>query len=458
MNIDRRDLSDTIVAVATFPAAAAVGIVKLSGADAIRIVAGIFAPKRPKDLRTVPTYTLHYGWIVEKKKQIDEVLVAVMRGPHSHTAEDVVEIQSHAGAYVLDRIVKLCCSRGARLARPGEFSLRAFVNGRIDLVQAEGALDVIEASGEEALRLGMSQVNGRLSAAIAELEAVLEHAHALLEAELSFPEDAHVDTTAVEKDLKKAQATVDRLLAHAEKARVYRDGLCCVICGRPNAGKSSLLNMLLEEERVIVSHIAGTTRDVVEERLTIKGVPLRIADTAGILHPGDEIEEQAIARSFAKIDTADLILFVLDASRALTDEDRSLLLRVAAKNLIVVLNKSDLTPKITPKTPELKGLCCVRIAAKTHEGLDELEAAVVAAAKAGALPAGQELFVSNKRHISLLSQARTDLVLARDELAAASDRALFHVRDARDAVRAVLGRADYGDILESVFSHFCIGK
>ena len=475
MDSDKEQRDDTIVAIATFPAAAAVGIVKLSGCAALRIVSQIFVPRHPKDLKKVPTYTVHYGWIVEKIAKVsvqkktktartapvdalDEVLVIVMRAPHSHTAEDVVEIQAHAGAYVLDRIVRLCCAHGARVAMPGEFSRRAFLNGRIDFVQAEGALDVIAAGGEEALRLGMAQVSGRLSAAIAELEETLERAHAHLEAEMSFPEEAAVDTVSAKKDLALARETLGRLLAHAQKARLYRDGLRCVICGRPNAGKSSLLNMLLEEERVIVSPIAGTTRDVVEERVMVRGIPLVIADTAGILKPRDEIEEQAVARSLAKIDDADIILFVLDASLPLDPSDRDILARAEGKAVVVILNKSDLNACVTATTLAAYGFSSVSVSAKTHGGLAELEEAIVLASKAGALPKGQELFVSNQRHIALLTQAKDDLDRARELLVSAPDRALFHVRDARDGVRAVLGRAAYGDILETVFSHFCIWK
>lgn len=463
-------LKDTIVSIATFPAQAAVGIIKLSGSRSIDIVSSVFKPKNNKNLKKVRNFSLHYGHIIAgnghsgaKKIDsviIDEVLVAVMRAPDSYTREDVVEIHSHSGQYLLNTILELCVSKGARLAEPGEFTKRAFLNGRIDLVQAEGVLDAINATTDDSLRLSMDQLSGRLSQKLEDILEDLRRVCIELEASFSFPEDVSIDSADSLRLCRKAAKDIKALLRYSDKARLFRDGVRCVICGKTNVGKSSLLNMLLEEERVIVTSVAGTTRDVIEESINIRGLPLRISDTAGILRPRDLIEEKAMQKSYSMIDSADLILFVVDSSRPLNKDDRSVLKKIADKNVVVVYNKSDLSSRVDRSFVDAYGFRSVDISARDHRGLSELEKAVYSAAGAGSLPKGSDVYVSNRRHIGLLKSSLPLIDKTIEELSGAdfSDQALFLAKQAYADIAAILGRDAGRDVLDDVFSSFCIGK
>lgn len=462
MQNELNKLKDTIVSVATFPAQAAIGVIKLSGDKSLEIVDKLFNPKSAKNLKKVDTYTMHYGWIVDpaKGKSIDEVIVAIMKGPKSHTREDVVEIYTHSGQYVLNTIMELCLQQGARLAEAGEFTKRAYLNGRIDLVQAEAVHDVISATTDESLRLGVSQLEGKLSKVIDELLENLEFINVHMEADISFPEDVEIDLKPVKDRCKESRKIIKDLLRYSDKARLFREGARCVICGKTNVGKSSLLNMLLEEERVIVTNIKGTTRDVIEESINIKGLPLRIYDTAGILNPRDMIEEKAIDKSYQKIEEADIILYVVDISRKLSKEDKLILKRIEGKKVLVIYNKADLVEKVDKDFIESYGFSSVSISAKEHKGLKDLEKAIIKTVGSGVLPKNRDIYVSNMRHINLLRKADLSLKEAEHNLKknVMLDFAYFKAREACEFVSSIIGKGVAVDVLNDVFESFCIGK
>lgn len=459
-------LDDTIASIASFPAKAAVGVIKISGKDSFRIISKIFKPKRKKDIRKVKTYTLHYGFIVDKpyrgikERIIDEVLIGVMRAPFSYTREDVIEIYSHSGQVVLTKILDLVLKQGARLASPGEFTQRAFLNGRIDLAQAEAVLDIVEAKTEKALELGIFQLKGGLSKALQEIEEILEKICSTLEAELNFPEDVEIEREKLLPQIEEVQERIKELLKNSSQGRLLREGVLVVICGRANVGKSSLLNMLLKEERVIVTPIPGTTRDVIEEDINIRGLPLKIYDTAGILEAKDLIEKKALEHSLKKIEEADLILLVFDASQRLSREDYFLIDKVKDKKSIFVLNKIDLPLRIEEETLRNYKKPIVKISALYSQGLKELEKKVLEVILKKGLSKKGEVFVSNIRHINLLKEALDLISKASDDFKQGyfSEFSFFSLKEALERIYQIRGKVFSQEILNSIFSKFCIGK
>ena len=458
-------LADTIASIASFPSKAAVGVIKISGKKSLEIISKIFKPKKRKDIRKVKTYTLHYGWIVDKSKEsrekiVDEVLVGIMRAPFSYTREDVVEIYSHSGQVVLNKILDLVLKKGARQALPGEFTRRAFLRGRIDLSQAEAVLDIVEAKTDKALELGLSQLEGRLSERINQIEEILKKTCSELEAELSFPEDVQIRKD-YSLDIQRAIKKIKDLLKNSEKGRLLKEGVFLVICGKANVGKSSLLNMFLREERVIVTPFAGTTRDVVEEDINIRGLPLKIYDTAGILEPRDLIEKKALEKSYKKIEEADLILLVFDGSQKLTSEDFFLIDKTREKKVIFVINKTDLPLKIEEEILKRYKKPLVKISALFSRGLKNLETKILKVIfKEGLDKKEEEIFLSNKRHIDLLKEALSLLERVKADLKKGfpSDFLFFNLREALERVSEITGKNVSEDILDSIFSKFCIGK
>jgi len=464
-------LNDTIASIASFPDQAAVGVIKISGPKSLSIISRIFLPRRKKDLKKARTYTLHYGWIVKRAKSrehrakggdgvVDEVLVGIMRAPFSYTRDDVAEIYSHSGQVVLNKVLELVLKNGARLASPGEFTKRAFLSGRIDLAQAEAVPDIVNARSEEALRLGLSQLQGVLSSRIAEIEELIKDVCMEMEADLSFPEDVQANKSLLIKKIKNTKDKITELLKDSERGRFLREGIQCVICGRANVGKSSLLNMLLREERVIVTPVAGTTRDVVEDNINIRGLSLKIYDTAGILEPKDLIERKAMEKSHKKIDDADLVILVLDGSGGLTKDDFFLIDRAKGKKSIFLINKIDLPQEIEEDRLHKFKNKIVKISALKHQGLGELEQAIINVIFKGGLKKDKETFVSNIRHIALLKDT---LKLVDDAEVFLSkgyslDFVFFSLRDALDKISLITGKAYTEDILDSIFSEFCIGK
>lgn len=471
---------DTIAALATSAAEGAIGIIRLSGARSIEIVESIFLSSRKKPLSGLKSFSMCYGWIVRdkaemsevslrgedfKKYVIDEVVVSLMRAPKSYTREDIVEINSHGGVRVLSSILEMVIVSGARLAEPGEFTKRAFLKGRIDLSQAEAVLDVIQAKSELALKNSMSQLTGDISRFIKDLRARIMGILAEMESTLDFSEEesVSVESGLFVDQLSQICAEVDVLIERGFKGRLIREGLKVAIFGRPNVGKSSLLNAILKQERAIVTPIPGTTRDTIEEFVNIKGLALHLIDTAGILQHRDEIERQAVDRSHKAASSADLVLFVLDGSVPLTDEDRRLAGFIKDVEVIAVVNKADLPLKIDEDAVEQLFLRKpVRVCSFNAQDIMGLEDKIFNLFFQGeATRFLQEgVMVSNVRHIEILSSSRQHLQNALNSLRQgfSMDFVAFDVRKTVDILGELTGEVFTEDLLDVIFSKFCIGK
>jgi len=457
--MERFSLDDTIAAIATPLGEGGVGIVKISGPEARSVLEQLFAPTNPT--RPLEPRRLILGHIrdPQTKAVVDEVLVAYMPAPHSYTRQDVVEIQAHGGIVPLRRILQLTLDAGARLAGPGEMTLRAFVNGRLDLAQAEAVLDVVQARTEAALRVAVEQLGGKLSARVRQVRAQLVEVLAYLEASIDFVED-EIPPQEVVPPLQAAAKALDEILATADRGLIYRQGIRAAIVGRPNVGKSSLLNALLRGDRAIVTPIPGTTRDTLEETINIQGVPLVLVDTAGIrAETDDEIERIGVARSRAALDRADLALLVIDGSQPLTDADRDIAALVGPKPALVVVNKSDL-PQVALPPDLLPAASRLSVSALTGEGIEALEEAVVELVLGGAVTAAETPLVSNPRHQALLKRALDHVRAAEGgHLGGLSpDLVAIDVREAVDTLGEITGETASEDLLEAIFSNFCIGK
>jgi len=476
------NLDDTIAAIATPVGVGGIGIVRLSGRDALAIADKIFVSSSGKKPSTFKTYTVHYGWIINgspshpacpagrqvTKSQvkipqeiIDEVILTVMRSPRSYTKEDVVEINCHGGIVALRAVLDLVLENGARLAEPGEFTKRAFLNGRIDLAQAEAVLDIIKAKTDAALNLGMRQLKGALSGEVNKIRGDLLEILSLLEANIDFPEDnvASVNLGDIQDKLNKIKEKLNSILKGAKEGRIFREGINAVICGRPNVGKSSLLNALLKEERSIVTAIPGTTRDTIEEIIDIKGIPVRIVDTAGILEPRDLIEKKAVERAHQHITGADLVLLLFDGSKKLTSHDDSLIRKLRKKNVIAIINKIDLKQAIQKE--KIAGLfpAVITLSAKKRKNINLLEDAIAGLVYAGKL-LYESVMVSNLRHIEIIRSAQK---LVASSLNSADNKAPveFIAEDIRGSLGYLddlLGRRFSEDLLDKIFNDFCIGK
>ncbi|MCM8796852.1 MAG: tRNA uridine-5-carboxymethylaminomethyl(34) synthesis GTPase MnmE [Candidatus Omnitrophica bacterium] len=463
--MSKYNLNDTIAAIATSIGESGIGIVRISGKDALAIADRIFLVKDKQKPSSFKTYTVHYGWIVEpgiKTEIIDEVILTIMRSPKSYTKEDVVEINCHGGIAVQNKVLELVLKEGARLAQPGEFTLRAFLNGRIDLVQAEAVLDIIRAKTSAALKLGLTQLQGKLSAKINRLRQDLLEVAALLEANIEFPDEelGKIDTKQLFNRLSGVRSKLKEILSSARQARIIRDGLHVVICGKPNVGKSSLLNALLKYERSIVTPVAGTTRDTVEETMDIKGIPVRIVDTAGIIEPTDIIGKKAISRSKRHIKEADLILLVFDGSRRLGKEDTLLIKRLKTKTVIAVINKIDLPQKIEIDKIKHFFRQVVMLSAKKSQNIESLEEAIARLVYAGELEVCGSVIMGNLRHIEMMRQAEKFIASACDSLdnMFSPEFVAEDIKVALLSLDEITGRRFNEDLLERIFSDFCVGK
>jgi tRNA modification GTPase len=454
-------IRDTIAAVSTPPGNGGIGIVRVSGASASAIADTLFKPVKSGGLQS---HRFYFGTVYDPSTSelVDEAMAVIMSAPRSYTREDVLELHCHGGLLVVERILALVLSSGARLAEPGEFTRRAFLNGRIDLMQAEAVMDIISSQTKEALSLAQSQRSGALSSRIDEIRRYLLNALALVEAYIDFPEDdlGETDTDAIGISVDNARASVASLLAGFDQGRILREGVSVLIVGRPNAGKSSLLNRLLNENRAIVTHIPGTTRDIIEETLNIGGLPVRLLDTAGIRHTDDMVEQEGIGRALDKIPLADLILFVLDNSRSLGSEDQMVFDALAGRNVIAVLNKSDLDPVLELPEP-FRCLKRLAISAGTGDGVNELKAMVRSTFLGEKLRDGREyVAISRARHRDALVSVDNILSCFSNSLAAGVGLELLAVdlREALAAIGSVTGQTATDEILDMVFSSFCIGK
>jgi tRNA modification GTPase len=442
---------DTIAAISTPIGEGGIGIVRLSGKDALPIVQGLFD-------RQLQNRRLVYGHIVDPDsgEVVDEVLAAYMKAPHTYTREDIVEIQCHGGPLPLQRVLGLVLRCGARVANPGEFTLRAFLNGRIDLSQAESVLDVIESKTQASLRLAVQGLGGKLSEPIRDLRKSLIDVLAYLTARIDFPED-EVEEQDIEEPLEKAQERLQNLVANADAGIVYRHGVKTAIVGRPNVGKSSLLNRLLRQSRAIVTSIPGTTRDTLEEAVNLKGVPFILIDTAGIMKSDNVVEALAVEQSRKAIEQADFVLFVMDASEPLANSDKELTDFLTEKTVLMIANKCDL-----PRQAELDELPWLQVStsALTGEGLEELENAMVNSVLGGKIVTSDALLVTNPRHKEALQRAERHLAHARTAVKEKlpDDFVTIDLTAALNALGEITGETVTDELLDTIFSRFCIGK
>ena len=455
---------DTIAAISTPLGEGGIGIVRLSGSAALDIVQGIFRGSQGRDLQVAPTHSLHHGYIVQPETStiLDEVLVTVMRAPRSYTREDVVEINCHGGLLPLRNILDTVLARGARLAFPGEFTKRAFLNGRIDLSQAESVIDIIRAKTDASLQLAVQQLQGKLSEPVKSIHSDLKHLLASIEASIDFPEDdlELISSVQIVAAVSQNLTRIDRLLASAHEGKIVRDGLSVVIAGKPNVGKSSLLNVFLEEDRAIVTPIPGTTRDTIEDYINLSGIPIRLIDTAGIRETREQLEMLGVARSRHAIKQADMILCLFDASVPWSREDDDLLHVIEGKEMLALLNKIDLPAVVTvrdvvKKLPEPVPVLPISI--KEHTGIDQVKQALSDLMIAVPL---ESVAVTNSRHKHALTLAQKSLVHARNSAEAnlSPEFIALDVREALNHLGEITGETTSEDILEEIFSKFCIGK
>lgn len=457
---------DTISAIATAVGEGGIGIVRISGSKALAIADKLFAGKAGRRIIDIESHKVAYGTIVdpESNEIIDEALLLIMRAPRSYTCEDVAEIHCHGGPVPLRRILAATLSLGARLAEPGEFTKRAFLNGRLDLAQAEAVIDVIRSKTDASLKTAVGNLSGRLSEQVRGLRQTILRMIAQLEAAIDFPEEDIEEAAAadVAQLIHTASAELAALLATAQTGRILREGLATVIIGKPNVGKSSLLNALLREKRAIVTDVPGTTRDIIEEYVSIRGIPLKIIDTAGIRETEDIVEKIGVERAKELVSQADLILLLLDISTSLTPEDRDVLALLAGRQAIVLINKSDLPPRLEVEEVEqyAAGRQVLRISAATGEGLAELEQAISDMVYGGQVSQGEAAFVSNVRHADALRQAQQRLgdALATIEAGMPADCIVIDLRAAWEKLGEITGDTVGEDIIDQIFTQFCIGK
>jgi len=453
---------DTISAIATAQGEGGIGIVRVSGRKALPIAAKIFVPVGKEKTVDFKSYAMHYGKIIDNGKIIDEVILSVMRKPRSYTREDVVEINCHGGILALRQVLDLTLKSGARLASPGEFTRRAFLNGRIDLAQAEAVIDIIRAKTDSALKVSLGQLSGGLSKEINKIRKELLDILAALEASIDFPDELiqKRQTSEMLRGFSAIEAQLNKLLEGALRGRILREGIHVVICGKPNVGKSSLLNILLKKERAIVTPVAGTTRDTIEEMLDIKGIPVKIVDTAGILKPRDLIEKKAVQRSREQIKLADLVIILFDAGSKLDSGDRKLIKEVRNKPAIAVINKIDLKSRIEKGQINSAFHNVVEICAKSAKNISLLEDALCGFVYQGKLPGPEFTLVSNLRHERALKSARKLINQARAALTGRLPPEFIaqNLKDACVYLDQILGRSFSEDLLERIFTDFCIGK
>ena len=455
---------ETISAVITALGEGAVGIVRISGENALAVGEKMFRAASGKKLAEYAPNTLVYGHVYEEDSLIDEVLAVYMKAPRSYTAEDVVEIQCHGGVQSLKKILELSYKEGARPAEPGEFTKRAFLNGRIDLTQAEAVMDIIKSRSEASLKLAVRQQNGQLAKALRSLRTDLVDIIVNLEAVIDYPEEDIEDVTfgKVQESISTSCERIENLLAHAHTGKILREGLRTAIVGRPNVGKSSLLNALLKEDRAIVSEYAGTTRDVIEEQLLLDGVPLVLADTAGIRQTDDFVEAIGVERSKQHLQDAELVICVVDGSVPLTPEDEDILEAAQAKPFVIIVNKSDkdINDNFLALQERFGKEQVMALSAKTTQGIDEFTAWLknFVYGSEGALSDG--VYVQNARHEQLLREALGFLEDAGNaaENMLPYDCIVIDVRNAIDLLGEITGDTVQDEIINQIFSRFCIGK
>ena len=455
---------DTIAAIATPGSGSGIGVIRISGENAIEVADKIFQPKnRNKRLPEQPTYTIHYGNIVDGDKLLDEVIVLLMRGPHSYTAEDTVEIDCHGGTFVMRKILELVIRNGARPAEPGEFTKRAFLNGRIDLSQAEAVMDVIEAKNNYALQSSLGQLKGSLLEMIREMREKILYEIAYIESALDDPEHISLDGYPVElgEKVDNLLKIAGDLLKSSQNGRVLREGIRTVIVGKPNAGKSSLMNVLVGSNRAIVTDMAGTTRDILEEEIQLKGLNLDIVDTAGIRKTDDPVEKIGVERAKKAMLDADLILYVVDSSADLDENDEEIISFLQDQNAIILLNKADLPSALTvEKMQERLQKPTVSISAREETGMDELSDLIENMFLSVEISFNDQLYLTNMRHQAAMEQVQTSLMKVKESISLGMPEDFFSIdlMDAYEALGSIIGESVGEDLVNEIFSKFCMGK
>ena len=457
---------DSIAAISTAVSNSGIGIIRISGKDAVAVADRVYRSKNgKKHLADQPTHTIHYGYIVDGGETVDEVLVMLMRGPKSFTAEDTVEVNCHGGVYAMKRVLDAVLKNGARPAEPGEFTKRAFLNGRIDLSQAESVMDVIQAKNEYALKSSLQQLKGAVRTTVEELRSRILYQTAFIESALDDPEHISLDgyPKRLAEEVGQLQEKLSELIASSENGRILKEGIRTVILGKPNAGKSSLLNALVGEERAIVTDIAGTTRDALEETIAFQGITLNLIDTAGIRETEDVVEKIGVGRAIEKAEEADLILCVFDAARPLDENDREILKVIGGKQAILLLNKTDLAAALSEE--ELRAMTggsypIVQISAKEQTGLSVLTEQIRALFYQGEISVQDELYITNARQKRALQDAAEGLQRVQESILLGMPEDFYSIDllAAYEALGTITGETVGEDLVNEIFSRFCMGK
>ena len=468
--------TDTIAAIATAVSDTGIGIIRISGSDALLVADKVYrSPKNQKKLSQAASHTIHYGYIYDEDELIDEVMVAVMRSPHSYTTEDTVEINCHGGILVMNRILETVLHHGARLAQPGEFTKRAFLNGRIDLSKAEAVMDLIHSKNEFAMKASVNQLKGSVSAKVRSLREDILYEIAFIESALDDPEHISLEgypdklmakTRGLSQELKK-------LIDSADNGKMLKDGIRTVILGKPNAGKSSLLNVLVGEDKAIVTSVAGTTRDVLEESIKLHGIGLNMIDTAGIRDTEDEVEKIGVEKARKYANQADLVIYVVDSSRELDENDEEIIELIRDKKVIVLLNKTDLDPVVTEEQIKDKfreiyegeekhddSLHVIRTSTKDNTGIDEFEKTIQDMFFAGRIAVNDEIYITNQRHKEALVEAYDSLKMVQKSLEDEMPEDFYSIdlMSAYAALGRIIGEEVGEDLVNEIFSKFCMGK
>ena len=458
--------TDTIAAIATAMSNSGIGIIRVSGNESIEIVDHIFKnSKKENSLKRYKSHTIHYGFIYDEDKILDEVMVSVFKSPHSFTTEDTVEINCHGGILVLQKILELLIKNGARLAEPGEFTKRAFLNGRIDLSEAEAVMDVISSQNEMALQSSVKQLQGSVSDKVKELRSEIIYEIAFIESALDDPEHISLDgfTERLENKIEFLSSSVDKLLSTAENGKMIREGIRTVIVGKPNAGKSSLLNLLAGEEKAIVTEIAGTTRDIIEENINLKGIHLHIIDTAGIRKSDDIVEQIGVEKAKKYTADADLVIYVLDSSVPLDQNDYDIMEMIREKKCIILFNKTDMESLVSfddlkDKTDDSHIM--IKISAKENMGIDDFEKAVEKMFFQGKILENDEVMITNMRHKEALLEVKESLLQVKKSLDAGMPEDFYSIdlMSAYQSLGRIIGEETSEDLVNEIFSKFCMGK
>ena len=454
---------DTIAAVSTAMAPGGIGIVRISGKEAFSVGDQIYRGKNGKKLSEQRANTVHYGFVEEKGERIDEVLAVILKGPHSYTGEDTVEIDCHGGVLAMKRILEAAFRAGARPAQPGEFTRRAFLNGRMDLSQAEAVMDLIQAKNEYALKNSLRQLQGSVRQEIQEIRENILYEIAYIESALDDPEHMSLDgyRERLEHTVKQQKKRIEKLIAGSGEGKFLQEGIKTLILGRPNAGKSSLLNLLAGEEKAIVTEIEGTTRDIVEEQINLRGITLRLLDTAGIRESESRVEQIGIERAKEQAKDADLILYMVDSSMPLDENDEKIMELIREKRAIVLLNKNDLERKVSEK--DLEGRVeapIVSVSVRENRGIEELEDQIQELFFHGKISFNDEIYITNLRHKQALEAADSSLKLVEQSIADQMPEDFYSIdlMDAYESLGKILGESVGEDLINEIFSKFCTGK